>query len=86
MKFVRDFLATVLFALATLALVLILSRSILIPPGSKNVTDIGMGWREFDYKGSRYIISPIGYIAPSNPDHVGQVLEIIEDVKDRTLK
>ena len=83
MKTVKSLLAAILFAGLMLLLVLTISRPILIPPGAKNVVSLEWGWREFDYKGSRYIQSPMGYMAPVKPDHVGQVLDIIDEARKR---
>ena len=77
---IRDFLLVVVFSGTLLALVLTISRPILIPPGASNVTNLSWGWREFDYKDARYIQSPLGYmvVVHDSKASVKRIIDVVE--------
>lgn len=83
MKTMKNFLAAIVLAAICLGLVLIFARPILIPPGATNVTHIGNGWREFDYKDARYVQSPLGHMTVVY-DSKASLNKIIDTVKKVT--
>ncbi len=88
MQKVREFLLAVLFAGIVLAIVLVIARPILIPPGADDVTPIGWGWREFEYKDARYIQSPLGHMTMVRDDKASldRFLELLKHAGKRATE